>query len=265
MNHLSHLSRARPEPLYHQLEAALRDRIMSGEWGHGIQIPTEAQLCKAYNVSRVTVRQAVLKLVEQGYLERDRGRGTFVREPTLIAGVRGLRSFSEEMEALSLRPGARVLRMRLAPASSQVAEQLEIAVEAPVVEIRRLRTGDDQPIGIQTSCLPAARFPDLEQINLADQSLYECLRRSYGVRSIEARETFRVTKITAEDAKLLQTRGGACAFWVERLAFDPPGPFEYTTSIMRGDRYRIQWVLREVNKPDPEDDNLPYSLSDKER
>src|SRR5690606_3358167 len=127
-------------PLYHQVEVAIRERISSGAWAPGTQIPTEDQLCEQFRVSRVTIRHALRNLVAQGLLERERGRGTFVRDTTLTAGARGLTSFSAEMEALGLKPGARTLSATVMPASPEVAGALELLEGERVVAIRRLRT-----------------------------------------------------------------------------------------------------------------------------
>lgn len=238
------LDRSRPEPLYHQLETDLRERILAGEWEPGEQIPTEERLGELYGVSRITIRQAVRNLVDSGYLERGQGRGTFVREPVLVAGERGLRSFSEEMRALDLEPGARVLDARTVPARGAVAEHLGLEGGAEVHRLRRLRTGDGKPIGLQTAHLPAARFPGLAAELAGGASLYQVLRTEYGVELDHARETFSVVRISKDAAQLLGVEPGEPAFHVERIAYDATGPFEYTVSVMRGDRYRIQWVLR---------------------
>lgn len=253
------VDRERPEPLYHQLATALRERILSGEWPPGTKIPTEDQLGEMYGVSRVTIRSAVRTLVEAGFLERGQGRGTFVREPTLTAGERGLLSFSDEMRALGLRPGSRMLELDTVPAPAGVAERLALEPRAPVHRIRRLRTGDGRPIGLQTAHLPAERFVHLPEAMNEGASLYRVLQDRYGVVLGQARETFSVTQLAARDARTLGVEPGACAFHVERVAVDEHGPFEYTLSRMRGDRYRIQWVLRnpEQAPPAPHDQGAP--------
>jgi GntR family transcriptional regulator len=250
------LDRARPEPLYHQLEVLLRERILSGEWARGEQIPTEERLVALYGVSRVTVRQAVRNLVQAGYLERGQGRGTFVREPTLVAGERGLLSFSEEMRALGLRPGSVLLECTVVPAGEVVASKLGLDPDARVHRIRRLRTGDGKPIGLQTSHLSVARFPGLADVMGNDTSLYGTLRDRFGVELGHARETFSVAPIPRAEAVTLGVAPGACAFSVERVAHDATDPFEYTVSLMRGDRYRIQWVLRTSDAADRADQPL---------
>lgn len=241
---MKRIDRDRPEPIYHQLEVLLRGRILSGEWPAGTRIPTEKELCEAYRVSRVTARQAIKNLVDGGFLTRKAGRGTFVKAPLLTAGERGLRSFSEDMRDLSLRPGSVLLGLSVEPADNTELERLDLPVGASVVRLKRLRTGDGHPIGVQLTRLPADRFGDLSADELAGGSLYELLGGRYGVEIAEAHEKFWASKVGVEDAATLQVAVGAPAFRVERLAFDAYGPIEFTTSLMRGDRYQIQWVLK---------------------
>nr|WMC99563.1 GntR family transcriptional regulator [Aminobacter aminovorans] len=236
-------NRNRPEPLWHQAEQAMRTLISSGEWATGAQIPNEERLCDLLGVSRITVRHALRNLEDSGLLSREHGRGTFVRSPTVIAGVRGLTSFTQEMANLGLNLGTRLLDARIIAADAQVAGALEIEEGTPVLQLRRLRLGNDQPIGIQTAHLPAARVPGLLETAASVSSLYETLKASYGIVPQEAREIYRIGEVKPEDAELIQLKVGSSAFMVERIAFDRSGPFEFTVSTMRGDRYEIRSVL----------------------
>jgi GntR family transcriptional regulator, N-acetylglucosamine utilization regulator len=238
-------SKASLLPLYYQVERDMRRQIESGIWQAGQQIPSEKELCALYDVSRITIRQAISALVDEGLISRERGRGSFVRSPVITAGARGLTSFSDEMAVLGMRPGARVLSIRREPASPEMAERLHIEAGDPIVVIHRLRYADETPIGIQTAYLPSARFPGLEHANLTEQSLYKHLEEQYGVQPAEAHETFSVTAVTGEDAHLLSVPDGACGFHVERLTYDQKRElFECVTSTMRGDRYQVQLVVR---------------------
>jgi GntR family transcriptional regulator len=238
------VSRASPLPLYHQVEVDMRERIQSGEWREGEQIPTEEELCALYGASRVTIREAIGRLASEGLLVRRRGRGTFVREARITAGTRGLTSFTEEMAQLGHRAGSQVLRIAVEPGPAPVLRRLHLREGADVITIARLRLGDGTPVGIQTAHLPAQRFPGLERLDLGEGSLYATLAEQYGIAPVEAEETFEVAPIRGADARLLGVRSGACGFRVERLTFDTVGAFEFVTSIMRGDRYRIQLGLR---------------------
>ena len=231
-------------PLYYQVEEDMKRRIATHEWKVGEQIPTETELCVKYRASRVTIRQAVANLVSQGLVTRERGRGTFVRQPKVAAGMRGLTSFTEEMRGLGLSAGARVLETRREPASVDVAGKLRIEPGNELVVVKRVRLGDAAPIGIQTAHLVAARFPGLVEAELDGVSLYQYLRERYWLQPREAEEIFEVGPASKDVARLLECRTGYCCFLVERITYDDDGPFEYVTSVMRGDRYRIQLGLR---------------------
>lgn len=234
--------RRRPEPLWRQTEQSLRASIESGKWPVGTQVPNEDRLSAVLGISRITVRHALRKLEEAGLVRREQGRGTFVRSATMVAGARGLTSFTEEMATLGLAVGSRLLSADTSAATTEVAAALEIDVGSPVTRMRRLRLGNDAPIGIQTAHLPSPRFPDLLGW-VADGSLYETLRARFGLVPREAREVYRVGMIGAEDAALLGQPAGTPAFAVERVTLDDKGPFEFTVSTMRADRYEIRSVL----------------------
>jgi GntR family transcriptional regulator len=234
----------RPEPLYIQIEEDIRRRIETGEWLAGTRLPSEQQLCDLYRVSRITVRQAVRNLADRGVLALSRGRGTFVRDMTLTAGARGLTSFTQEMQLLGRRGGSRVLSLGLAAAEERVARELKIPVGRTIVILRRLRLADGQPLGLQTAHLPADLVPGLETLDFSRGSLYDVLREHYGLVPREAVETFRVERVSGEEAELLDLRRGECAFAVSRITSGEDGPFEFTSSIMSGRDYQVRLVLR---------------------
>lgn len=235
--------RRRPEPLWHQAEQALRALIASGEWPTGSQIPNEDRLGAMLGISRITLRHALRKLEEAGLVRREHGRGTFVRSATVVAGVRGLTSFTEEMQSLGLTVGSRLLDVQIIKATAEIAAPLDIDVGDDVVRLKRLRLGNDNPIGIQTAHLPAVRVPHLLEDDGIRHSLYGTLKQRYGIAPVEAREVYRIGVVAEEDAEFLQLPAGSPAFVVERVTFDKAGPFEFAVSTMRGDRYEIRSIL----------------------
>lgn len=235
--------RRRAEPLWHQAEMALRAMIEKGEWPAGSQIPNEDRLGAMLGISRITLRHALRNLEEAGLLRREHGRGTFVRSATMVAGARGLTSFTSEMQSLGMRVGTSVLDAKLIPATEQIADAIELSVGEPVLRLRRLRLGNDAPIGIQTAHLPAALVPGLEADAMQVQSLYDTLRARYRIVPVKANEVYRVGTVLEEDADLIQLPAGTPAFIVERITYSSRGPFEFTTSTMRADRYEIRSTL----------------------
>jgi len=235
--------RSRPDPLWHQAERALRALIADGTWSDGAQLPNEARLSEMLGVSRITMRHALRNLEEFGILRREQGRGTFVRSSTVIGGVRGPTSFTQEMADRGLEVGSTILERAEIPADNAAASALEIPEGAPVYKIRRLRSGGGQPIGVQTAFLPAARFPGLLDVGEPIASLYALLRDRFGATPLSALEIYRVGAASDEEAKLLGVAPLSPAFLVQRITSDARGPYELTLSTMRGDRYEIRSKL----------------------
>jgi GntR family transcriptional regulator len=240
------VTHADPRPLYRQVEADLRERIESGRLRPGDRLPSEAQLADLYEASKITLRHALANLAADGLVTREPGKGTFVRGAGITAGSRRLTSFTEEMGALHIGSGSRILRQQVGSADRPTSERLHVADGTPVVLLDRLRLGDEVPVGIQRAALVHELVPGLEAADLAGASLYAHLRRTYGLHPTEAEETFHVGPVDATDARLLEVRTGECAFLVERVTFSAGRPFEYVRSVMRGDRYRLRLGLRSV-------------------
>jgi GntR family transcriptional regulator len=147
------------------------------------------------------------------------------------------------MQSLGLTVGTRVLGADILPATIEVAGALDIRAGDPVLRLRRLRLGNDMPIGIQTAHLPLQLVPGLEQEAFTVASLYETLKARYGIVPTKANEIYRVGIVSAEDAELIQLPAGTPAFVVERTTYSSRGAFEFTTSTMRADRYEIRSTL----------------------
>ena len=226
-------------PLYRQIKADLLERIRSEQLPPGARIETELELMERYGVSRATIRQALGQLVAEGYLEIRRGLGTFVATPKLEQGLGGFYSFSREIERRGMRPGTRVLGVAVEGASRTVATALGVPAGTPVVGLRRLRLADDEPLVAETSYLPEARFPGLQDRDFERRRLYDTLIADYGVRPSRAHEVFEPVLLTPEEAGLLLKHVDDPALVVERTTFDGAGePIEFCRSVVRSDRFR---------------------------
>ena len=233
-------------PLYRRIETDLRDRIRSGDLPPGARVDTELELIERYGVSRATVRQALGGLIADGSFEVRRGLGTFVAAARFEHTIGGFYSYSREIERHGRQPRTQVLGLGLEPADETVAAALGIAPGTAVVALRRIRLADDEPLVVETSRLPAVRFPGLEAVDFSTARLYDTLTTAYGCRPIRARETFEPILLSASEAELLGQRRGEPALRVERVAFDQDDqPIEHCRSTVRGDRYRYAVELRD--------------------
>jgi GntR family transcriptional regulator len=234
------LKRGAPVPLYHQLKAAILRDIEAGRWRPGERMPTEDALIARFQVSKITVRQALRDLAQMGYVRREQGRGTFVQGPPLEEGPRELKSFTTEMRGHGFRATSRVIEQGVLPGPPDVCTRLELPEDALVFRLHRLRLADGEPMGIQTAFVPLTLAPDIDRVSFTDASLYEILASRYALYPAGARETHQAVPVPEDAARLLRVPPGSPALAAERLTTLADGrPLEYVQSLMRGDRYKI--------------------------
>lgn len=240
------ISRDNKLPLYHQLYEILRDNISHGEWKPGDMIPAESDLIAAYGVSRTTVRQVLDRLVTDGLIYRQQGRGSFVAHPALEHVLTRIISFTEEMRQRGFEPGTRVVESRLISAPPDVARHLSVPPGEELAYLQRLRLADGEPMSIEYSHLVHRFCPGVLQQDYAVNPLRETLERLYGLRIQRARQTIRAIKASAACARLLGVRTGAALLFIERVSFSDRGvPLEFLQVCYRGDRYSLHADLRE--------------------
>ncbi|HXZ99757.1 MAG TPA: GntR family transcriptional regulator [Candidatus Binatia bacterium] len=238
-------------PKYSQLREILLDLIES-ELAYDQVIPSERELVDRYELSRMTVRQAINNLVAEGRLYRVPGKGTFVARPKIEMPLR-LDSFTEDMRARGLEPGAVDLERRLAPATGQLLRALSLNPGDTVHVITRLRTADSMPMALERSYVPTQVAPGLEIIPLADRSLYQVLEERFGIVLERGEQTIEAGIVDIADAALLDLRPGSAVLRLRRRSFAGGRPVEFTVSTYRGDRYQLQVGLalpRPMAQPD---------------
>jgi GntR family transcriptional regulator len=229
-------------PKGEQLEEILEGFI--GTLAPGTALPSERLLAQRYHVARATVSQAIEGLAVRGLVYRVHGSGTFVAEPR-FRQPEALVSFSEDMRARGMLPGSTVLRQEVVPAAEVIARQLEVEPGTPVVALERVRTADGEPMALERTYLPAARFPGLEACDLIDVSLYELLAERWGIQVAVADQWFSVMRAGETEARLLGIPADNPALLFQRVTRDPSGGIvEYVRSLYRGDRYEVHARLR---------------------
>jgi GntR family transcriptional regulator len=229
-----------PLPRYYQLKEIIRERIRSGEWTPGSLIPSERELCERYGISRMTARQSIGELVNEGLLYREQGKGTFVGRPKIAQQLLRLSGFTEDMRAREQRPGARVLSAEMWPADDATAERLRIKAGQPVFRLRRLRLADAEPLALETSCISFIGCERLLQNDLERDSLYHVMETFYDMPPLEAEQEFEADLAGADEAALLEVAAGSPVLRTTRLTSTRRNqPVEYAASVYRGDKYRF--------------------------
>jgi len=228
------------EPLHSIVASRAEARIRSGEWAQGTRLPPERELCRVLDISRATLRQALAELEQRGFISRHQGRGTFVTRPPVAAELGGYFSVVAALRARGLRLSTKVLAVEIEAASRQLALDLACQPGDALLRLDRLRSVDAEPLMLESTWLPLARFPRLEAMDFGGRSLYEILREAYGCDLESALESFEPVVATPSEAHLLGVPRHAPALLLRRVAFDTAGrPVETTTSLLRGDRSRF--------------------------
>jgi len=247
-----HVDRASPLPLHVQVKQALQDRIVRRDWAPGDLVPGDLELCDQFGVSRTTVRQALAELAHEGWVLRERGRGTFVAPPKLTErAIERLSGFFEDMLALGYPPVSQVLRQQVGAADEQVAARLNLQPGAHVVEIERLRFVEQEPVVLTTTYLPQALVPGLESADLTRRSLYEYLQTEYGLVLARGRRTIEAVAADARQARLLGIPKGAPLAYLQSVSYLADGqPIEFYHAYHRGDRSRFEVELMRTPQAD---------------
>ncbi len=229
------LDRQSPTPLWAQLAADLEARIAAGEFSE--RFPTDEELVRDYEVSRQTAREAVRRLREAGVVERQRGRGSFLRRPpSLEQPVAAFYSLAQTITERGMAERSQVLSFGKIR-SAEAAEQLGLAATAGVVLIERLRFAGNEPLSLDRSWLPADVAEGLDEAALASGSLYALVYERKGLRVTGGHERIRAVRPDAATAALLRLPGWEAGLVVERLAMAGTRPIEWRVSVYRGDRF----------------------------
>jgi GntR family transcriptional regulator len=234
-----------PVPMYYQIMNLLREKIAEGEYPVDSTLPPERELVETYKVSRMTVRQAISELVNEGILVRRKGIGTFVAPPKIEQALSGLTSFTEDMAQRGMKAGSRVLSFKETMPDATLRKTLGLNADEPIFECVRLRLADDEPMALETTALLAAICPDLTREDLENQSLYKVLEERCGVRLEYATQSLEPILASPHEAALLHVQPGVPLLVMHRVTYDQDGrAFEHVKSFYRGDRYKFVTELR---------------------
>jgi len=221
------------QPLYQQLQRALRGAIENGIIGPDDALPPERDLAEMLGVSRITVRKAIDELVEDGLLIRKQGSGTFVSN-RVEKNFAKLTSFSEDMRARGREPRSVWLNRAEGTVTPEESLTLRSSPGTPVFRFHRIRYADDAPMAIEYATVIASCLTSLETV---ESSLYEALERT-GNRPVRALQRLRAVLLTAEQAKLLKAQEGEAGLLVARVGYLKDGrAVEYSQSYYRGEIY----------------------------
>ncbi|MCU0513656.1 MAG: GntR family transcriptional regulator [Anaerolineae bacterium] len=227
-----------PVPLYHQIEVDLQRLMTAGELLPQDVLPPEIELSRAYGVGRHTMRMALSRLTSAGWIARQAGRGTFVRERPPRPAFYLDDSFTRQMANMGMVAHSRVLDSAVSVIDARSPAALQEHPGAPCFYLARLRYGDAMPIVLQYAHIITERCPHLEQFDFGQRSLYEVLSTEYAL--VVQRLTHTVSAVAADRVHMehLRVRRGTPLLLVKTSVFLDSGDIiEHTTSYYRADRY----------------------------
>jgi DNA-binding GntR family transcriptional regulator len=184
------LDKANPIPLYVQLQRLLKDEILNGTYKEGEMIPSETQLTKKYQITRTTVRKAILNLVNEGFLQQVHGKGTFVRFKRMKYSIWNFGGYTDYVKGRNEIPVSKVLEHKVI--------QIEGIPHLKLVRARGVKREQSVLyLTIDTSVLSLQMFPKLDTYDFAVESLYEVLRSKYQV--FPRRSEIGITPVTSDE------------------------------------------------------------------
>ena len=224
-------------PHYRQIELALRERLSAMRPGE--RLPSDTDLCREFRVSRMTVRNAMQRLADDGLIQRIPGIGSFVVEPPSHRYADRLLAFSHEMQRQGRTPTSRLLAREVRPATDGEASALRLRPSETVVVVRRLRLADGVPIALETAILAPGTADVVLAADLERGSLHEVLAAA-GMRLQRGNATITAEPATPTDARLLGVPEGEPLLVERRVISDAHGQsVEATESRYPGDRYAL--------------------------
>ena len=234
---------ASPVPLYTQVKQSLRERIVDGTYAPHARLPAESEISSIFGVSRITVRQALGDLQNEGVIFKIPGKGTFVSKPKATQDLTQLEGFAEAMSGKGYAVHNRVISHATVAATQQIAQQLEIAPGTLTTEIRRIRHLDNVPVSLEITYLPHAIGERLRQEDLAGRDIFLILEQDYGIALGHANLQIDALPADAQLALALQVKQGTALLRIERLTHGADGkPLDFEYLYIRGDafQYRLQ-------------------------
>jgi len=225
------------QPQYRQIERSLRARIAASSPGE--RLPSDAELCAEFGVSRMTARHAMQRLAEDGLVVREPGRGSFVASPPAYRRTNRLMTFSQEMRRQGRVPSSRVLTRVIRPSSASESAALGIPAREPVVHLRRLRQADGEPLALETAILIGVVADAVMTADLVHGSLHEALGAA-GFALRRGTGAITAAAASAEEARLLGLRPGDPLLVEQRVIVDRHGRrVESTESRYAAGRYGL--------------------------
>lgn len=245
ISYFYHINKDIPIPMYYQIKQLILKAIKEGELKGGDMLPAELEICEACQVSRPTIRQALSELVAEGYLNRCKGKGTFVSLPKIEGRfLNVLQSFNDEMRQKGMEPSTKIMSLEPVDGRNEINQALGIPASDKLFYLERLRYADGEPIVYLETFLPYHLLPELEKTDLKKQSLYTVLENEYRIKVTRVTREIEAVNSSKRIAEYLEMTGGKAVCLIHTTAYtEQLLPVEYSIAYYRGDRSKFNVEL----------------------
>jgi len=221
----------------------LSDQIKNKVYVPGDKIPNETEIAALFNVHRMTVRQAINKLINNHMLIRTRGKGTFLlsdKTPILTRSLEGISSYHDDIVKAGLDPRYKTLEAIIKEPDENVIDKLQLKPGDSVIYLKRIMLASNIPLVLEHCYLPEELFSDILDKNL-NSILYKVIHEEYGMNLMHSSQELGAILPNESDRKTLKISNNCACIWVEGIVYNEVGrAVEYTYSIYRGDKYRFK-------------------------
>lgn len=226
-------------PIYIQIHNEIKKSIEAGKWAVGDRIPAERELAEQFNVSRMTLRQAIQTLVDEGILERRVGSGTFVANQKVQEKMSGVTSFTDLMIAQGKTPSSKTISYHAGQPSMSESKKLELNDGELVLRMERIRYADKVPICFETATVPENLVKDFSKAEVTS-SLYGTLEKKAGLVPGKATQTVSAMLASEKIAEYLSVKRGEAILRLRQVSYLQDGkPFEYVRTQYVGERFEF--------------------------
>ena len=227
-------------PKYFQIRRKIVGAIQRGDLAPGAPVASENEIIKQHGVSNTTARKVLLELEKEGWVNRIKGKGTFVRDFPVVRAINRIFGFTRNMVEAGRKPATRLIGFHLREGNhSQTINGREFTLMGPYCEIDRLRLADGIPMMKETRYISMTLCPDIQRRNL-EQSLYEVFEEHYGIQLTEINQMLSAIVLDGEWLQVFQVDRPIPAFRVEGASFCGKDMIvEMENAVYRGDMYRF--------------------------
>jgi len=240
---MQEINKNSPLPLYYQLKESILNAVKNKEFDVGDRLPSERELAEYHNISRMTVKKAVDILVDNGYLLRKQGSGTFVTDYHQSYSISPLLSFTKEMEKKGLNYTTKILDFTEIK-DQDTAAKMNLNPDAKIFKLERLRLIENKPFLLENTYLAAENFSNLKKDDLENNSLFKLVKDKYNIQLSNAEAEVEAVIFDSTIADKMQVKEGMLGLYFEQFSKNENEEIiEYTSAYYRNDNYKFKFTF----------------------